>query len=364
MDFHWFLPTDGDGHYLGTDHLSREGNISYYTQIVQALDRLGFEGVLVPTGKTCEDPWVVASALTQVTERLKFLIAVRPSIMSPTVAARMASAFQRLSNGRLLLNVVTGGDSKQLAGDGVYLSKDERYEATDEYLRVFKELIKGERVTFNGKHIQVTDAEVLYPPSDQPIPLYFGGSSAPALDIAAKHIDQYLTWGEPPQMAKEKIDQVKTLATYQGRELGYGMRIHIIVRETDEEAWDAAEKLLTYVSEEQIASARKAFGEAESEGQKRMASLTSSKELEVSPNLWAGVGLVRGGAGTALVGSPQTVAARLREYEELGITSFIMSGYPHLEEAYRVAELLFPILKPDATKSNRSANLYGKAYSS
>lgn len=364
MNIHWFLPTDGDGRYLGTDYQSREGNISYYKQIAQALDRLGYEGMLVPTGMTCEDPWVVASALTQVTERLKFLIALRPSIMSPTVSARMASAFQRLSNGRLLLNVVSGGDSKQLAGDGVYLSKEERYEVTDEYLEVFNRLMAGEKVTYKGKHIQVTDAEILFPSDQQDIPLFFGGSSTPALGIAAKHIEHYLTWGEPPEMVKAKIDQVKALADGYGRALDYGMRLHVIVRETDEEAWAAAEKLLTYVSDEQIASAKKAFASAESEGQRRMASLSSRNQLEVSPNLWAGVGLVRGGAGTALVGSPETVAARLKEYEALGINSFILSGYPHLEEAYRVAELVFPLINQESDHSNKPKNLYGKAYSS
>jgi alkanesulfonate monooxygenase len=259
----------------------------------------------------------------------------------------MAATFDRLSNGRLLINVVTGGDPVELAGDGLYLSHDDRYELTDEFLTVWRSITSGEESNFSGKHLKIEGGKLLFPPIQKPYPpLWFGGSSPIAQQVAAKHVDVYLTWGEPPAQVAEKIAAVRKLAEREGRTLRFGIRLHIIVRETESGAWDAANDLIRYVDDEAIAKAQKAYARMDSEGQRRMAGLHkgSRETLEISPNLWAGVGLVRGGAGTALVGDPDTVAARMLEYTDLGIDTFILSGYPHLEEAYRVAELLFPRL--------------------
>jgi len=352
MEVFWFLPTHGDGRYLGTAEQARSVSYAYLKQIAQAADELGFHGVLLPTGRSCEDAWVVASTLVPVTTKLKFLVAIRPGIQSPTAAARMAATFDRLSNGRLLINVVTGGDPDEALGDGVFLTHDERYEVTDEFLRIWREAVTGRPISLNGKHLRVENARVLYPAVQKPHPpLYFGGSSKVAYDLAARQVDVYLTWGEPPQQVGEKIEAVRRLAEKEGRVVRFGIRLHVIVRETEREAWNAAEGLIRYLDDETIAKAQKAFARFDSEGQRRMAQLHSGSrdKLEVSPNLWAGVGLVRGGAGTALVGDPATVAKRMEEYANLGIETFILSGYPHLEEAYRVADLLFPHL-PLATK--------------
>jgi alkanesulfonate monooxygenase len=278
---------------------------------------------------------------------MHFLVAIRPGLVSPGVAARMAATFDRLSNGRLLINVVTGGDPVELAGDGLYLSHDERYELTDEFLTVWRSITSGEESNFSGKHLQIQGGKLLFPPIQKPYPpLWFGGSSPIAQQVAAKHVDVYLTWGEPPDQVAEKIATVRRLAEREGRTLRFGIRLHVIVRETESQAWDAANDLIRYVDDEAIAKAHKAYARMDSEGQRRMAQLHkgSREALEISPNLWAGVGLVRGGAGTALVGDPDTVAARMLEYTDVGIDTFILSGYPHLEEAYRVAELLFPRL--------------------
>ena len=355
MELFWFIPTHGDGRYLASGIGGRSGSLSYLKQIAQAIDHLGFTGALLPTGRSCEDAWVVASSLMSVTEKMRFLVAIRPGLMSPGVAARMAATFDRLSNGRLLINVVTGGDPVELAGDGVHLSHDARYELTDEFLTVWRAMLEGsnstnlreQEVDFSGEYLQVKGGKVLFPPVQTPYPpLWFGGSSPIAQQIAAKHIDVYLTWGEPPQQVAQKIEAVKKLAAEQGRTVRFGIRLHVIVRETESEAWEDANRLIQYVDEDAIAAAQKAYARMDSEGQRRMTELhTGSREaLEISPNLWAGIGLVRGGAGTALVGAPDTVVARMLEYSELGIETFIFSGYPHLEEAYRVAELLFPRL--------------------
>ena len=356
MKVFWFLPTHGDGRYLATEKGARSVDYDYLLQIAQAADRLGYGGVLVPTGVTCEDSWVIASALAPATERLRFLIAVRPGLTSPTVAARMAATLDRISGGRLLVNVVVGGDPVELAGDGLFLPHDTRYELADEFLHVWQSLLQGDRVTFKGKHIHVEDAHLPFPPVQSPYPpLYFGGSSSAAHDLAAKRIDHYLTWGEPVEAVAHKMEDLKEKARAEGREIQFGLRVHVIVRETQREAWEAAEALIRYVDDEAIAGALKAYARSDSEGQRRMTALHegSREKLRITDTLWAGPGLVLGGAGTALVGDPDTVAKALKQYAALGIETFVLSGYPHLEEAYRVAELLFPLL-PIAQQEEKS----------
>ncbi|HEV7814647.1 MAG TPA: FMNH2-dependent alkanesulfonate monooxygenase [Janthinobacterium sp.] len=351
MNVFWFIPTHGETRYLGTTKGARTVDADYLKQVAVAADTLGYDGVLLPTGRSCEDAWVVASSLITVTQKLKFLVAVRPGLSTPGLAVRMAATFDRLSNGRLLINVVTGGDQGELEADGFYADHATRYEISDEFIRIWRATLAGEGgkagYDFDGKHLQVKGAKALYPALQKPYPpLYFGGSSEPAHELAAEQMDVYLTWGEPPAAVAEKIADVRARAAKRGRTIRFGIRLHVIVRETNEAAWRAAEELISHLDDEVIAKAQASFGKMDSEGQRRMAALHGGRRdrLEVSPNLWAGVGLVRGGAGTALVGDPETVVARMREYADLGIDTFIMSGYPHLEESYRFAELVFPLL--------------------
>ncbi|MFT4194495.1 MAG: FMNH2-dependent alkanesulfonate monooxygenase [Ottowia sp.] len=383
MQVFWFIPTHGDSRYLGTARGGRQVSHDYVKQVAIAADSLGYEGVLIPTGRSCEDPWVVASSLIGATRRLKFLVAVRPGLHQPSLAARMAATFDRLSGGRLLINLVTGGDRGELEGDGVFLDHAERYAQSAEFIRIWREILArshaGESLDLDGDYLQVKGARLLFPPVQQPYPpVYFGGSSEAAHELAAEQIDAYLTWGEPPAEVAKKVADVRERAARRGRTLRFGIRLHVIVRETDEQAWQAAEELISHVKDETVVQAQAAFARMDSEGQRRMAALhagarnkaptlgadasslspegaqsprggpsaigRSRADLEISPNLWAGVGLVRGGAGTALVGDPQTVAARIEEYAQLGIDTFVLSGYPHLEEAYRFAELVFPLL--------------------
>ena len=348
LNFFWFIPTSGDGPYLGTDDFYRAPDHAYLREIATAVDRLGFGGVLIPTGANCEDSWITATALATATERLKFLVAIRPGTATPAFYARLASAVDRVSNGRLLINIVVGGAPKELAGDGIFLPHDERYDHAEEFFEVFETIAKGGTATLDGKYIKAEGAKLNFPFVQKPQPpLYFGGSSDAAIEFSAGRADKYLTWGEPPAQVAEKIAQVRAAAAAKGREVTFGIRLHFIVRETDEEAFAAADKLISRLSDETIAAAQEKFRkESDSVGQHRMAALHGGQRdnLYVAPNLWAGVGLVRGGAGTALVGSPETIAARLREYQALGIDTVIGSGYPHLEEAYKVAELLFPVL--------------------
>jgi len=351
--FFWFIPTHGDGSYLGSSHLERQPDFQYFKQIAQAADRLGYEGVLLPTGQNCEEGWIVASGLAAATERLKFLVAIRPGVTLPSFSARQAAALDRLSNGRLLLNVVVGGNPVELAGDGVFLPHDERYAQADEYLTILRGLLAGETVDFAGKYYRIEAGRLDQLPVQAPHPpLYIGGSSGAGQDLAAEQVETYLTWGEPPEAVAAKIAEVRAKAEARGRKLRFGIRLHFIVRETEKEAWEAADRLISRISPEQIAVAQARFlKQMDSVGQRRMSELIANGggDLVVAPNLWAGVGLVRNGAGTALVGTPDQVAQRLAEYQDAGIELVIGSGYPHLEEAYRVAELLFPALGLEAT---------------
>ena len=351
-DILWFLPTHGDGRYLGTSQGARQVDLAYLRQIAQAADELGYYGALLPTGRSCEDSWVIASALAPLTQRLRFLVAVRPGLQTPAVAARMAATLDRISGGRLLINVVTGGDPVELKGDGVFLGHAERYAVTGEFLRIWRALMAGETVDFTGEHLQVEGGQLFFPPVQRPYPpLWFGGSSGPGMAIAAEHIDTYLTWGEPVADVALKLDEARAAAAARGRSFRFGIRLHVIVRETAAEAWAAADRLIAHVDDTAVAKAQAVFARMDSVGQQRMSRLHGGRrdQLEIAPNLWAGVGLVRGGAGTALVGDPETVAQRMKEYMALGIDAFILSGYPHLEECYRFAELVMPLLPLKAT---------------
>lgn len=346
-DIFWFLPTSGDTRYLGTSDFGRAPTQAYLRDIAVTSERLGYDGLLIPTGASCLDPWVVASSLVGVTRRIKLLVALRTSLGGPTAGARQAATLDAALEGRLLLNVVPGGDAAELAAEGAFLSHDERYALADEYLTVWKRLLAGETVDHQGRHLHIKGARNFHPAAQTPHPpLYFGGSSPAAHDLAARHVDAYLTWGEPPAAVAEKIADVRARAAAQGRALRFGLRLHVIVRETEAEAWAEAERLISRLDDAEIAAAQANFLRMDSVGQARMAALHGGRRdrLVIGPNLWAGVGLVRGGAGTALVGSAQQVADRLAEYQALGVETFVLSGYPHLEESIRFAELVFPLL--------------------
>lgn len=363
LTLHWFLPTYGDsrsivggghGSTVGAAGGDRRASIGYLSSIARAAEDFGFTGALTPAGAWCEDAWLTTSMLSRETEKLAFLVALRPGLISPTLAAQMAATFDNHAPGRLLLNVVTGGEAHEQRQYGDHLSKDDRYRRTAEFLTVVRRLWRGETVSFTGEHIQVEDAALPFPPRHIP-PVYFGGSSAAAGPVAAEHTDVYLTWGEPLDAVERKITWIRALAAEQGRSVRFGIRMHVITRDTADDAWRQAGHLVEALGEDTVATAQANLARSESEGQRAMRALhRDSREgrswkdpraLEVAPNLWAGVGLVRGGAGTALVGSHGEVADRIADYAALGIDEFILSGYPHLEELYWFGEGVVPILR-------------------
>ena len=361
LKIHWFLPTGGDSRDVlptGDDAHRRAPSLEYLSQIARACDDLGFDAVLTPCGTGCEDAWLATAPLIPLTKRLKFLVAFRPGLLNPTLAAQMASTYQRMSGGRMLINIVIGAEETELARFGDFTPKDERYRRGGEFLEIVRGAWGDEPFDFEGDHFTVTGATTRTSPTLPP-KIYFGGASPAAEDVAAEQVDVYLAWGEPPAMVGERVERMRAKAAAANRPadrpLTYGIRFHVITRDTSEEAWAEAERLLAGIAPVAVAAAKADFAETRSEGQKRMAELTAAaagdgvpsdaRALEIYPNLWSGVGLVRGGAGTALVGSHQEVADRIEEYHSVGFDEFILSGYPHLEEAYATGEGLLPELR-------------------
>jgi alkanesulfonate monooxygenase len=361
IKLHWYLPTHGDGRTLllardtpfrrlESDNGDarpghRPASLDYMAQVARAAEQAGFDAVLTPTGTWCDDAWITTAALSQVVDRLRFLVAFRPGSVSPTLAAQQAATYQRHTGGRLLLNIVTGGDDAEQRRFGDRLSKDERYARTDEFLTILRGAWNDEPFSFHGRHLWVDGAQTL--PFEPRPEIYFGGSSNAAIGVAARHADVYLTWAEPPTQVESHLERVRTLAQENGRELRFGIRLHVVARDNADEAWAAAEALIADADDDTVAAAQRELSTTSAVGQRRMVELHGGRRdsLEVYPNLWAGIGLLRGGAGTALVGSHEQVADRIAEYHRLGITEFILSGYPHLEEAYQFGEGVTPVLR-------------------
>lgn len=363
IHLHWYQPTNGDSrgivgagddsqHIHGGEVNYRAASLDYLIDIARSAERLGFEGVLTPTGSWCEDAWLSTMAISQHTEKLKFIVAFRPGFISPTLAAHQAATFQRLTQGRLLINIVTGGDAVEQRRYGDQLDHQQRYARSGEFIAAFKGVsaarASGQPFDFHGQHYQLEQATLL--PSAWPVPpVFFGGASAAAQQVAAAQADTWITWGEPLDQVAPRLAAVRAAAAVQGRTLTFGIRFHVISRDSEEEAWREAARLLQGITPERIQSAQTLLSRTESVGQQRMTALLNNIEarhvnpenvraLEIAPGVWSGYGLVRGGAGTALVGSHQQVAELIKAYHALGIDHFILSGQPHLEEAWWFAE--------------------------
>lgn len=350
LNLHWFLPTAGDSRDVvgfGPTASRRAPDLDYLAQVARVAESVGFDAVLTPTGTFCEDAWLTTAALIRETKRLRFLVAFRPGLVSPTLAAQQAATFQRLSGGRLLLNIVTGGSAVEQRRFGDHLDHDRRYDRCDEFLTVLKGAWSGSPFDFDGEHYQVEQAMVANPPDPQPA-IFFGGSSEAGTRVAARQADVWLMWGEPPASAAAELARVRAQAEALGRDVRFGIRLHTITRDTAADAWAEADRLVEAMPPEVVARAQKLVaGQSDSVGQARMTALHGGdrSKLVIAPNLWAGFGLVRGGAGTALVGSHEEVAERLAEYHEIGFDHVILSGQPHVEEAYWFGEGVIPKLR-------------------
>lgn len=273
VTLHWFLPTSADsrsivggGHGAGPELGERFPDLDYLTQVARAAEYNGFESMLTPTGRWCQDAWITTAALLSVTERLKFLVALRPGLVGATLTAQQAQTYQEISGNRLLLNVVVGGEGTEQRAYGDHTTKAQRYAIADESLQVAHHLWTSPHpLDFAGEHMQVEGAALNRRPEVEP-PVFFGGSSPEGIEVAAARADVYLTWGEPPEQVKEKLDRVRARAAEHGRELEFGIRLHVIARLTAEEAWDSARGLIDSLDPERVAAAQTGLAKSQSGG--------------------------------------------------------------------------------------------------
>ncbi len=358
VEFITMAPTSGDSEYVGgpskdknidgwtgtgTD-ANREPSVDYITKVAQAAERGGFSTLLLPIGGSCIDSLVAASHLTARTETLKFLYAVRPSSTAPTILAKQFASIDEWSNGRINVNIVTGGSPQELASDGDLLSHTERYRRTREYIYILKRLFMGEKFDFNGEFYQLRGAYLPRLPKQTP-PIFFGGSSDVAKAVAADLADVYMLWGETLENTKVEIDSVKALASQKGRELSYSFSFQVVIGDTEEEAWAKANKLISQVDPEFLALKHQQTLANGAVGVNRLHTLmVASKDnnFVIGPNLWAGLTQVLSGNSIALVGTPDQVAARIVEYVDLGFDKVLLRGFPHLETIEEVGQKVIP----------------------
>jgi alkanesulfonate monooxygenase len=348
IDFGWFLPTMGDTEVIGPP--TREATADYLVKVAKTAEDAGFVFALVPVGTTCEDAWLASSVVAARTDKLKFLVAMRPGFVAPTVAAKMSNTLDQLTRGRVLINVVTGGFPAELAADGDFTEHDDRYVRTQEFMQVVRKAWTEPRSwNHEGRFYRVEKGNVFPKPYQQPNPpFYFGGASDAAKQVGAEEADVYLLWGETIPMVQERIADMRARAASHGRTLRFGIRLLVCARETEEEAQAAAQAMVAEVPDNFEDKMQKHMSGADSEGEKRQRMLRDQGEW-LGPNLWTGIGRARLGVGLALVGSGENVAARIREYVNVGIDTFIFSGYPHLEEAERFGKYVMPHFRSEAS---------------
>ena len=351
MHLLWFIPSFGDEARLGDPTTAVPPSLAHLTAVAQAAEAGGFEGALVPAGEACHDGWIVASTLAQRTATLRYLVAFRPGFVNPPVAARMASTLDRMSGGRLWLNVVTGGHPHELAKDGdVDVDHAARYRRTDEFLEVVLRSWHEQGWDHDGEFFRVRGGGIAQAPKQRPHPkVFLGGASEAAMRTAAKYADVYLMWGEPVDRMAERAAEAKALAAEQGRTLEVGTRFQIVCRATDEEARAAAEDVVGHVDESYGDRLRSHADRTDSVGQSRQNELWQASGGDwLTDVLWNGFARARLGASVALVGSGPTIKRALDEYVEAGIDWFILSGYRHDEEAERVGRYLVPLVASSA----------------
>ncbi|MFY0610074.1 MAG: LLM class flavin-dependent oxidoreductase [Hyphomicrobiaceae bacterium] len=352
LTFGWFLPTSGDSHALGDPAGHIPQSRALFDEIVDVVDRGGFSYLLMPVNTNCWEATVTGGFYLARTKNIAPLVALRSAYCNPVLSAKMFATLDQLSGGRLCINLIAGINDDDTKSDGIPDTKKVRYEKMDEEVQIMKRLWSSdEPIGFKGKHYQV-DSAIEPKPLQQPHPPFFlGGGSEQALEISAKHSSVHLFWGDRPTGIAEKIADLKRRAQRYGREeaLRFGMRLQIVCADTEEEAWASAYRLIDGVEGMKLANMRTNKNPVEgirrtSEANQQVWKLLdeSGDDMKLGPHLWAGISKVRAGAGIAIVGNPEQVAATLEEFVNVGCTSFCLSGYPHAKAASIVSEKVLP----------------------
>lgn len=343
MEIAWFgALCDDDYEFLGVPDPSLASSWDHCRDITQTADRLGFDNILLPSGyELGVDTTAFAAAVATHTSDINLLVAVRMGeTWLPQLAKQMASIDQ-MADGRLTINII----SSDMPGQK--LESAPRYRRTIEWMQVLRALLDGESVDFHGEFVDLTlDPARIRTVSGSCPPFYFGGFSDEAKDVAAREADVFLTWPDTVASVGATAQEMKERASRHGRELLIGLRSHVIVRETEEEAKAAAERLISRLDPEIGAAIRGKSLDAASVGVQRQSALRESADEAgyAEPNLWTGIGKARSGAGAAIVGNPDQVVEKIEAYTDAGVSAFILSGYTHIEEANRFAEMVLPRL--------------------
>ncbi len=355
LTFGWFLPTSGDSTCLADPNQRIAQSPELFEEVVAAVDEGGFKYLLMPVNATCWEATVTASYYAARTKNVAPLIALRSGYCNPSLSAKMYATLDRLSGGRLCINLIAGISDDDTRADGILDSKQIRYEKMDEEVQIMKRLwASDEPIGFEGKHYQVN--QVIEPkPLQQPHPPFFlGGGSEQAMEISAKHSTVHLFWGDKPAVIADKIKDMRARAAKYGREdaLGFGMRLQIVCADTEDEAWAEAHRLIAGATKFNLYNARDGQAAVESirktsEANQRVWQLLeeSGEEMKIHPHLWTGISLVRSGAGIAVVGTPDQIAATLDEFVDAGCTSFCLSGFPHAKAARLFSSKVLPKFK-------------------
>lgn len=355
IEFGWFIPTMGDTSAFGVEAAATPPSIDLFTDVARTAEAAGFRYLLVPVQTNCWEAYITCAMLAGLTERIDFLVAARAGFIAPTVMAKMLSTFDQLSRGRVRVNLITGGSSSEMAADGMFYEHDERYEALTETVDVIKQAwANTEPFDFEGTYFTARGIDVKPKPFQQPRPpFYLGGLSPAARELCAAHADVHLFWGDSPANIAKLVQEMDERAAAKGRTLKYGMRLHVIVRETEQEAWDAAHSLITNATTDQKSEISSKWDQ--SHANNRMKELAKAEGHMVDDHLWSGIATVREGAGVAIVGDPDQVAGKIQEFIDAGCSSFCLSGYPHAEEAERFGRLVMPKFAEAAAKAELTA---------
>lgn len=346
LEFGWFLPTTGD-----TDDWGTPGKVpaspEMFERVATAAEDAGFEYLLVPVGHRCWDAWITSAMMVGKTKKIRMLIAAKPTYINPVLLAKMIATYDQLSQGRIAINLIAGQSETEIIAEGVRFNKDQRYEAMDEEVTIAKKLwtSDGKPIDFDGKYYSLKGAELPPPMYQKPYPrFYLGGGSGAAAEISAKHSDVHLFWGDTVEQVAANMKSLKEKAAKYGREdkLGFGMRLQIMCREKEEDAWEAANRLVCNVSAEREQYIMGYY--AQSVANQRIQQLRQEKGDFIAPNLWTGLARARPGAGIVIVGNPQQCADVLQTYIDVGCHSFCLGGFLHDEEAARFKKLVRPIL--------------------
>ena len=346
LEFGWFMPTWGDTTCYGDKDAFIQPSADLFDRVIVAAEAAGFEYFLVPVASTCWEAWIASAMAVAKTKRIKALVAARPGYVSPVQLAKMGATFDQLSGGRLSVNLIAGQSQIETESDGITLAKEDRYALMEEDVSIMKALWTARGpLDFNGRFHTLKGARITPLPLQQPYPrFYLGGGSEDAWEISAKHSDIHLFWGDTPERIAANMATIRGMAARHGRAetIGFGMRLQILCRETEAEAWDAAHELVRGVTDAQTHYIRTHY--ASSAANRRVQQLAREHGELIGPHLWTGVTRVRPGAGIVVVGNPAQCAATLQEFIDLGCVSFCLSGYLHDEEATRFARWVRPLL--------------------